>query len=286
MLRIILHDIASFVLMMIFVLTMFGHALFMMLGTADPNSVGGFATVFGAMKTLYISMVTGVYDPDDFPDAYTFALSAVFLFTVVIVMLNVLIAIVSDSYDAAMVKSAQLFWSARMGLVAELSTTFCWILNTNILKDFVQSEGETSAVGRLFDRLFILCFEPKESVVLNVIGLCLLPVTFFLFCSSSFCYFRIFDALQFLAKQLIAITDFISDGVELNLGDVSSKGDEWAGRVLDIVRRINQHSTEKANETKSELAALKESDKQVRVELAAIKEMLSRIENRMGDGNR
>ena len=70
---------------------------------------------------------------------------------------------------------------------------------------------------------------------------------------------------------------FTNSEVELRLGLASSSGgDDWSGRVLDIVRRINQHSTEKANEMKSELAAAKEGEKQFRLELAAIKDELKR----------
>merc|ERR1711871_579689 len=48
----------------------------------------------------------------------------VFLFMVVIVMLNVLIAIVSDSYAEAMATAFETYWMARLDLVSEIATTF------------------------------------------------------------------------------------------------------------------------------------------------------------------
>jgi len=68
-------------------------------------------------------MLLGEYDSTNFADYYIYWLSVAFMFIIVIVMLNVLIAIVGDSYDATMVKSTELFWRAKVELVAKVSTT-------------------------------------------------------------------------------------------------------------------------------------------------------------------
>ena len=53
-------------------------------------------------------MVMGNYDDGNFPTTFTKWLAIVFMLVVVVVMLNVLIAIVSASYDAAIVKSNEI----------------------------------------------------------------------------------------------------------------------------------------------------------------------------------
>jgi hypothetical protein len=60
--------------------------------------------------------------PDDEP-ALTFVLFF-FLFIIVIVMMNVLIAIVSDSYDDAMTRAEMLFWCSQLDLIAESTILF------------------------------------------------------------------------------------------------------------------------------------------------------------------
>ena len=60
--------------------------------------------------------------PDDEP-ALTFVLFY-FLFIIVIVMMNVLIAIVSDSYADAMTRAEMLFWCSQLDLIAESTILF------------------------------------------------------------------------------------------------------------------------------------------------------------------
>ena len=100
--------------------------------------------------TLYIMML-GDYDRDDFPDTYTSLMSFLFMFLVVVIMMNVLIAIVSDSYDNAMVRSNELYSRARLELVAEVSTTFKKVLEVLFSVDnwekFLKNRGQR--VGNL-----------------------------------------------------------------------------------------------------------------------------------------
>ena len=117
MLSNILADIRAFLFVMLLVIIMFGHALFMVLGTRDEGVVaditsaeggpatisdwessapledladglyGGWETKFDTIAatgvTLY-SMLLGDYDPDQFPTTYAYAISVVFMFIIVI----------------------------------------------------------------------------------------------------------------------------------------------------------------------------------------------------------
>ena len=111
MLSNILADIRAFLFVMLLVVIMFGHALFMVLGTNDTSdaTTGGitisdwedktditelegalegnwetkFDTIAATGVTLY-SMLLGDYDPDQFPTTYAYAISVVFMFIIVI----------------------------------------------------------------------------------------------------------------------------------------------------------------------------------------------------------
>jgi hypothetical protein len=62
----------------------------------------------------------GDFDTDAFPDFYSRGFFVVFSFLIIIIFLNVLIAIVSDSYDMVLVNSSEIFWKARLELIAEI----------------------------------------------------------------------------------------------------------------------------------------------------------------------
>ena len=73
-------------------------------------------------------MVVGNYDDGNFPTTFTKWLAIVFMLVVVVVMLNVLIAIVSDSYDADMVKRYDSIYFAYLTPVPSRSsyTSCAW----------------------------------------------------------------------------------------------------------------------------------------------------------------
>lgn len=62
----------------------------------------------------------GTFERDTFSTVFSVILIVVFSFMVVIVLLNVLIAIVSDSYEKCLIRSQSLFGRARVMLIAEL----------------------------------------------------------------------------------------------------------------------------------------------------------------------
>jgi len=134
-LNLILRDLSEFVLVMSIVLLMFSFMFTMI--NADGSSEGldfnlsdlrPFHSPSYSIMSCYM-MIMGLLERDWFEvdgaaglTALSVALFFIFMFFVVIVMLNVLIAVVSDSYDFAMTKAKQLFLRTRLVLVAELDS--------------------------------------------------------------------------------------------------------------------------------------------------------------------
>ena len=78
-----------------------------------------FWTMEETLVTVYRMMI-GDFERDWFGSTFTLLLFLGYTFIVMILMLNILIAVVSDSYDYAVIKSRQLFCRTRLELAAEL----------------------------------------------------------------------------------------------------------------------------------------------------------------------
>ena len=91
----------------------------------DLNDARPFHSPFFSFLSVY-QMIFGEFQVSWYEaeskglTACSVALFVIFMFFVVVVMLNVLIAIVSDSYDFALTRAEKLFLRARLVLVAEL----------------------------------------------------------------------------------------------------------------------------------------------------------------------
>ena len=70
------------------------------------------------MRPIHAGFV-GEFDPDNFDEVAVRVLLVFFILVVMIVFLNVLIAIVSDSYDLSMAKAEGLFLRSRYELITE-----------------------------------------------------------------------------------------------------------------------------------------------------------------------
>ena len=183
---------------MVIVVFMFGHAFYLLLADVqvefhDVDEDPPFKTIPATLSSLY-KMILGDFNTDAYPDNLSWLLFCLFMFVVVIVMLNVLIAIVSDSYDSALVASSELFWKARVDLISELSTTF---------------------------ERFITWYKRRYG-------------------------------------------DKKDGKIVLEIKKDSEGDEEWAGRVLDIVKRVNER-------TSSEVVTLKEQNKALKEQNDGIK---------------
>jgi hypothetical protein len=78
-----------------------------------------FETIDSTFIILY-GMMTGQYYTEEFESSsLLMALNVLYMFLMAIIMLNILIAIVSDSYDAAMIRARALFTRAKFEFAAE-----------------------------------------------------------------------------------------------------------------------------------------------------------------------
>jgi len=64
----------------------------------------------------------GIFSRDDFSTSFSVFLLVLYTFLVTVVLLNVLIAIASDSYEKCLLKSQKLFGRARVMLIAQLAS--------------------------------------------------------------------------------------------------------------------------------------------------------------------
>jgi len=184
MLNTIFLDLKSFLFVLTSVMVMFGHSLFLILGQQQLNyDEGGdeeedqnFATIWYTARTLW-SIVLGNYETSDFPDLYTNIVAIVYTMIVVVVMLNVLIAIVGDSYDNAMSRSDELFWRARLELVAEISVTFRPLLLTEEKwEEFINRRG--NRVERMREHIVAAKGSPLKCLLVLVLSPLLLLLFF------------------------------------------------------------------------------------------------------------
>jgi|MDSY01.2.fsa_nt_gb Ca2+/Na+ antiporter len=117
MLKMVIADVKEFlVVMAIFLLAFTQVFWFLFLSNRNDEDDDGddeddakWGTLAQTFFTGY-NMMLGNFDTDDFTvNREAVILFVLFMIMVVIVMMNVLIAIVSDSYDVAMVNSSELY---------------------------------------------------------------------------------------------------------------------------------------------------------------------------------
>ena len=70
------------------------------------------------MRLIHAGFV-GEFDPDNFDEVVVRCLLVFYVLVVMVVLLNVLIAIVSDSYDISMAKAEALYYRSRLELITE-----------------------------------------------------------------------------------------------------------------------------------------------------------------------
>ena len=86
------------------------------------------------MRLIHAGFV-GEFDPDNFDQVVVRCLLVFYVLVVMVVLLNVLIAIVSDSYDISMAKAEALYYRSRLELITETAPIASrlpeWMLASN-----------------------------------------------------------------------------------------------------------------------------------------------------------
>ncbi len=97
------------------------------------------------MRLIHAGFV-GEFDPDNFDQVVVRCLLVFYVLVVMVVLLNVLIAIVSDSYDISMAKAEALYYRSRLELITEMAPIASrlpkWMLPTNDEESITESITE------------------------------------------------------------------------------------------------------------------------------------------------
>ena len=296
MLTTIFKDMKSFMIVLLVVVFGFGHAIFLMeavyLPTAKDyedklddcqiedsvvcgndlfetmNNDKSFNTAINAFQTLY-AMVLGDFNVEIFTSPYSRLLGQGFMFAVVVCMLNVLIAIVGDSYEAAMTKSTELHWRAQFELITEISTTFKNLAKkSKKILDFVEKLHDSMI--KLISFMFSSNDEHQREleqttypVFLGKVlrGVFFLPMLAILLVELIIILIFVLP-MKWLLKLLVIVPTSIVPTTTNNNSNKTmmttivyedTNKSDWGGRVLDISRRINERTKLESERVLSEL---------------------------------
>merc|ERR1712196_497919 len=152
----IFDDMGSFMVVLVMLLATFLHGIFIY---AHRKGIGSEIESFASITNLALSLVgmtLGEYDVDDYSDSWlmlTYFLSYMLLMT--IIMLNVLIAIVSDSYDSVMIRSKKLFLRAKFQIVADMMLMFPNTIQSKMSFYYIAMSIKVSVLRSCGSSLFI-----------------------------------------------------------------------------------------------------------------------------------
>lgn len=308
----IARDISSFMMVLIVVMLGFTNVFFVVLqeriGHTTISSNDGdespFSTVGESLLSVY-RMMLGDFERDWFRISnnqsaanYMVLMFAMYMFIVTIILLNILIAVVSDSYDYAMIQAKTLYLRARLvsaaevlilikgdilitsGQVVELISTHFHRLNMKIDSFFV-SWINTSWICRRYPNVR-MCLMP-----LLVPGYMMAWILkLFVFATAYLLFIPSYVIEAFLAKKFMR--PFL-DRVQVNNEDGRDDAEDlqWQGRSLDMERRVKSAVQEqgdglmlKLEEVLARVDKL-EKMKHLEEEVHAMKTILARIEKKL-----
>eukprot|EP00968_Pinguiococcus_pyrenoidosus_P009527 scaffold739_cov166-Pinguiococcus_pyrenoidosus.AAC.1 len=167
----IAKDLQSFLLVLGIILLLFTNLLFVVTHPRTDASFGDddaeepFSNVGEALLTSY-QMFLGNFErewfsaaPDTVSRQFAVIFFVAFLLVLNVLLLNVLIAIVSDSYSYSKTRSLRLFYRARLELAAELQA----LLGIRSLKDSDEKSSEMFLLGCILRGVLpLIVVEPKR----------------------------------------------------------------------------------------------------------------------------
>ena len=128
----IVVDIKDFTLVLGIFICMFTNVLYFRHATKhapefslhDDLATHPYETGEAAFHSIFLLSILGDFDGAAFPERRDKIVLDMLVVVINVVMLNVLIAIVSDSYDAAIATSYSVFWRQRLSVVVEETIIF------------------------------------------------------------------------------------------------------------------------------------------------------------------
>ncbi|KAL7571743.1 hypothetical protein ACA910_002840 [Epithemia clementina (nom. ined.)] len=139
----IAKDVFVFCIIVLILVIAFSQMFFTILApdscSISNNSTGSDQLANSCMQseyflTTYLLLIFQELDRDLFTTSFSVFLVVIYSFMVVLVMLNVLIAVASDSYERCLVRSTSLFGRARVMMIAEL-VCFQHLLRRNTIDE-------------------------------------------------------------------------------------------------------------------------------------------------------
>ena len=218
----IFADLRSFLFVLAVIILGSAAQFYLLLG---PQSVSDAAPEFESIPETLLStfrmMVGDTLERDVFAGGSgvwtsraAVLLLVMYTFLVNVLLLNILIAVVSDSYEYALIRARKLFLRARLDLVAELDTLFR-------LGRIGRREREAWLSGPLVRKLRSnrgLLFTP------------LVPLLVPLF---------VLDVLTLALRAILHGADLSARTAALSIDAVEEEeNEEWRGRALDMEKRV------------------------------------------------
>jgi len=154
----VLKKLASFMIAVIMILIMFAQAFHTLFLTSEvctsSNDSGDFRPFCGNFVQSFITVYTmllGEVDDDNFKHPFQLVLFAAFMFFAVVLLAQVLIAIVTDSYGVISEKATIVFWSNRLDFVAEMDAIAALVCKGNDQGDPASSDRSLQMWKKLMD---------------------------------------------------------------------------------------------------------------------------------------
>eukprot|EP00968_Pinguiococcus_pyrenoidosus_P012854 scaffold1149_cov236-Pinguiococcus_pyrenoidosus.AAC.13 len=240
----IARDLRSFVVILLIILLAFANVLFVVLHPradrrfGDDEAEEPFSSVQETMLTSY-RMLLGDFErewfavPDDDASRRVAVLVFVlYLFVMNVLLLNVLIAVVSDSYDYSMTRSFGLYNRARLELAVELQAVFSLALtdgddgnHNHKLRDALSVLLSNKVMAMLGSERVKGILERRPytgRALVCVLGGCL------------FCVLSPVVLLDLSTWLFLTLTSY-----NPSLADVDDD-DEWQGRAVDMENRVRK----------------------------------------------
>ena len=228
MLNHILRDLSSFILVLLMIMAMFGQAFYILLAVPedeyvvdddDPPTIA-FQRIDQTFFSLYLMLTGTEPSPRSFEGPWPTILSMSYTIIVFIILLNVLIAIVGDSYDSVLVKSDELFWRSRLLLINEISTVFNFWLSPGAESWNLKIQG---FIDKMWNALDVIAgleekhpWSNKNSKVMYGFRILLSPAIVAIYC--------VYYIFQFVVHEVSA-----------NILGINSRNDHY--RVKELARR-------------------------------------------------
>eukprot|EP00633_Aureoumbra_lagunensis_P001660 CAMPEP_0197302836 /NCGR_PEP_ID=MMETSP0890-20130614/51301_1 /TAXON_ID=44058 ORGANISM="Aureoumbra lagunensis, Strain CCMP1510" /NCGR_SAMPLE_ID=MMETSP0890 /ASSEMBLY_ACC=CAM_ASM_000533 /LENGTH=375 /DNA_ID=CAMNT_0042782549 /DNA_START=944 /DNA_END=2071 /DNA_ORIENTATION=- len=134
--RIIL-DVREFTIALFIFIAAFAHIALLANGRKDREHFGfddeddktnEFRTIPGALQYFYLLSFLGASETALFRNSIDILALDLFIFVVYLILLNVLIAVISEAYDRGMADADAFFWRSRHELIAQYSRPYNWLL--------------------------------------------------------------------------------------------------------------------------------------------------------------